>query len=140
MSTASSFGWPSRTVVVLHKDSNDMVSGIMALVPFVVSARSRSTISCLVVFYQQGGLVQLSPPLRLVGPTWWLRSCKVVPKARHKAFNSYVLNARSLWLQHNSRVFWNGSLLAGDLVTNIVNQCVLWGQARLFDRSSLFDK
>ncbi|OEL21341.1 hypothetical protein BAE44_0017640, partial [Dichanthelium oligosanthes] len=72
-------------------------------------------------------------------PDRWLLSCKSVPKARRKAFDSLcLLLARMLWLERNCRVFRNLSRLPGPLLDVISDHAALWVRAGLVDGSCLF--
>jgi hypothetical protein len=63
---------------------------------------------------------------------WWLRSRKLVVKARRPAFDSIAfLTVRQIWLQCNDRVFRS----AGRQVVALAD--LIWQQAGLWSRAGL---
>jgi hypothetical protein len=68
---------------------------------------------------------------------WWLRSRKLVTKARRKAFDSLVvLITWNLWLERNSRVFRYSTSTTSRLPDGIWSKCELCC-AKLIVRSEL---
>lgn len=69
---------------------------------------------------------------------WWLATRKRICKERRKAFDSIVvLTAWNIWLQRNTRVFRQQSVLTAHLVVLISDSANEWCLAGLIHRSSL---
>jgi hypothetical protein len=63
---------------------------------------------------------------------WWLRSRKLVVKARRSTFDSIAfLTVRQIWLQRNDRVFRSAGRQAVALADLIWQQAGLWSRAGL---------
>ncbi|OEL13592.1 hypothetical protein BAE44_0025387, partial [Dichanthelium oligosanthes] len=71
-------------------------------------------------FLRRSGWQRLTPSPSGNLSTWWLRSRKLVAKARRKPFDSVcLLLTRQLWLERNNRVFRNASRVPGSLMVVI---------------------
>lgn len=69
---------------------------------------------------------------------WWLRSRKMVQKARRKSFDSlFILVTWHLWLERNARVFQGKSTAAHSLVSSIWQAADQWCLAKIMLRPQL---
>jgi hypothetical protein len=70
---------------------------------------------------------------------WWVQERKQVPKARRRAFDSFVvLVVWGLWRERNARVSDAKCTRPDRLVELIGAQVELWCKARIMSRSQLF--
>lgn len=69
---------------------------------------------------------------------WWLRSRKLVPSLRRKAFDSVVLlTGWHIWLERNARTFNNVTATVHAVLIKVHETTEQWCRAKLIDRLAL---